>query len=522
MDVSRFQVVTFDCYGTLIDWETGILSAVRPVLASHGVSATDDEIIAAYADLERRIEAGPYMKYRDVLRAVMAGLGTRFKFDPTRAECDEFAASVVKWPAFDDTAKALKSLQQRVKVAIVSNVDEDLFAGTKKHLGIEPDFVITAEHCRSYKPSRNNFETALRVLAEAGIPRERVLHAAESVYHDVEPAKGMGIATVWVNRRGERGPGASGAGAAVADLEIPNLRTLSGMIERGAECSVVRDSAGRVTGHVERKYFADGTPKEEFHYRGSKVHGPSRYFHPNGVMASEMWYEDGLVGTSTSKTWNAHGTLLGEVSYVDGRQMGRLVLYHPDGKVWLSEYYLKRGKTSRARYAAACLKDPTLPRYPELEEEMEKARAIAAVSEDKDAARRNLTLERARGVSPAPVTQADSELTARLLESRVAEALGWLVGSREDATRTLGEMATEDSIAFVENLYERGAERVLAVEIQSCPGTEDETTNTVLVQLPRAKAARRKLFSFEKRHAEAEGFDGEPDAGQAYLFLKLC
>lgn len=232
MDLSRLQVITFDCYGTLIDWERGILSAVRPVLASHGVSATDDEIIAAYAGLERRIEAGPYTKYRDVLRGVMAGLGTRFKFDPTPAECDEFAASVVEWPAFDDTPKALRSLQERVKVAIVSNVDEDLFAGTKKHLGIEPDFVITAERCRSYKPSRNNFETALRELSEAGIARERVLHAAESVYHDVEPAKAMEIATVWVNRRGEKGPGASGAGSAVADLDVPDLATLARMIQR--------------------------------------------------------------------------------------------------------------------------------------------------------------------------------------------------------------------------------------------------------------------------------------------------
>jgi 2-haloacid dehalogenase len=230
MDVSRFQVVTFDCYGTLIDWETGILSAVRPVLASHGVSATDDEIICEYAALERRIEAGPYMKYRDVLRAVIAGLGERFGCAPTRAECDAFAASVTWWPAFEDTVGALRSLQSRVKVAIISNVDEDLFAGTKKRLGLEPDFVITAERCRSYKPSRNNFETALRVLAEAGIPKDCVLHAAESVYHDIEPAKAMGIATVWVNRRGSRGPGASGAGDAHADLEVRDLKTLGTLV----------------------------------------------------------------------------------------------------------------------------------------------------------------------------------------------------------------------------------------------------------------------------------------------------
>ncbi len=230
MEVSRFQAVTFDCYGTLIDWETGILAAVRPMLAAHGASAADDEIIREYAALERRIEAGPYMKYRDVLRGVMKGLGARFGFEPTGAECDAFAASVVDWPAFADTGAALKSLQSRVKVAIVSNVDEDLFAGTKRRLGIEPDFVITAERCRAYKPSRVNFETAIRVLAEAGIARERVLHAAESVFHDVEPAKAMGIATVWVNRRGARGPGASGSGSGVADLEVPDLRTLAELL----------------------------------------------------------------------------------------------------------------------------------------------------------------------------------------------------------------------------------------------------------------------------------------------------
>src|SRR5262245_11557403 len=160
MDRSRFHVVTFDCYGTLIDWETGILAAVRPVLMAHGAGATDEDIIREYAALERRIEAGPYMKYREVLRTVMRGLGERFGFMPTSAECDVFAASVVDWPEFPDTAAALKSLQSRVKVAIVSNVDEDLFAGTKQHLGIEPDHVITAERCRAYKPSLINFETA--------------------------------------------------------------------------------------------------------------------------------------------------------------------------------------------------------------------------------------------------------------------------------------------------------------------------------------------------------------------------
>jgi len=230
LNISSFQVVTLDCYGTLIDWESGILAAVRPVLAAHGAGAADDEVIREYAALERRIEAGPYMKYRDVLRGVMKGLGERFGFAPTRAECDEFAASVVKWPAFEDTVGALRSLQSRVKVAIVSNVDDDLFAGTKKHLGIEPDFVITAERCRSYKPSRNNFETALRVLGEAGIQREGVLHAAESVYHDIEPAKAMGLTTVWVNRRGGRGPGASGAGGARADFEVPDMKTLAPLV----------------------------------------------------------------------------------------------------------------------------------------------------------------------------------------------------------------------------------------------------------------------------------------------------
>jgi len=232
MDLSRFEVVTFDCYGTLIDWETGILAAVRPVLAAHGASAADDEIIHEFAAFERRIEAGPYIKYRDVLRGVMKGLGQKFGFTPSSAECDGFAASVVNWPAFADTAAALQFLRSRVKVAIVSNVDDDLFAGTRKHLGIEPDFVITAERCRSYKPSRNNFETVLRVLAEAGIPRERALHAAESVYHDIEPAGAMRIATVWVNRRGGRGSGASGAGDAKADFEVTDMHALADMLER--------------------------------------------------------------------------------------------------------------------------------------------------------------------------------------------------------------------------------------------------------------------------------------------------
>ena len=230
MDLSRVTTISFDCYGTLIDWESGILPVLRGLLSVHGQSLPDAAILELYAEFEAQAESGPYRSYREVLQSVVRGFAQRFNFLTDSAEIDSLHESVSRWLPFPDTVPALRELQKRYKLAVISNIDDDLFAETRKHLAVEFDGVTTAEQARSYKPSINNFEIALRQL---GIPPGQLLHAAQSIYHDVVPARSLGIATVWVNRKSARpGIGAVRASAASdaerqADLEVPDLAGLA-------------------------------------------------------------------------------------------------------------------------------------------------------------------------------------------------------------------------------------------------------------------------------------------------------
>jgi 2-haloacid dehalogenase len=232
LDLRRFDVITFDCYGTLIDWESGILEALRPFREANGVHAADDELLEAYASLEATLESGDYIRYRDVLRGVMRGLAMRFSVPMERVDTEALADSLPRWQPFPDTVPALRRLKEHVKLAVVSNTDDDYFAQTARGLEVPFDWVITAEQVRAYKPSPRNFERALEVL---GIAKERVLHAAQSRFHDVAPAKALGLATVWVNRRhGKSGEGATARSPARPDLEVPDLKTLADRVEAGA------------------------------------------------------------------------------------------------------------------------------------------------------------------------------------------------------------------------------------------------------------------------------------------------
>jgi 2-haloacid dehalogenase len=225
LDFSRKAVLTFDCYGTLIDWEAGILAAVRPILRAHGVEAGDDQVLELFARLESAAEAGPYRPYAQILASVMRGLGQRLGFAPGPAEVGALAASVGDWPPFSDSVAALAALKRRFRLAIISNIDDDLFAASQRRLGVDFDWIITAQQARSYKPSLNNFRLALERI---GVPQEQVLHVAQSLFHDHVPAKQLGLETVWVNRRGgQPGPGATPPAEAQPDLEVPDLRTLA-------------------------------------------------------------------------------------------------------------------------------------------------------------------------------------------------------------------------------------------------------------------------------------------------------
>ena len=225
LDFGRFSHLTFDCYGTLIDWESGILAALRPVLARHDRHFTDRELLALYTRYEAELEAGPYQHYRDILRGVMNGISRECGFAPTAAERNAIADSVGRWPPFADTVAALRQLKPRYRLVIISNIDDDLFAQSAQLLGVEFDDVITAQRVGAYKPSPKNFHVALDRI---GVPHEQVLHVAQSLYHDHVPAKALGLATVWVNRGSIRaGLGLAPPAQVTPDLVVPDLATLA-------------------------------------------------------------------------------------------------------------------------------------------------------------------------------------------------------------------------------------------------------------------------------------------------------
>lgn len=225
LDFNQFEVVSFDCYGTLIDWERGILPVLRQLLSSREIDLSDDATLELFAEFESEFEKSEYhIKYREILQKIVQQFGKRFYFEPTETEVKCLSESIKNWQPFPDTVAALAALKQKYKLAVISNIDDDLFADTAKHLKVELDWLITAEQVRSYKPSTRNFEIA---LATMGIAPEKLLHVAQSVYHDIVPAASIGISTVWVNRRHEKtGFGATLPASGQPDWEVPDLKTL--------------------------------------------------------------------------------------------------------------------------------------------------------------------------------------------------------------------------------------------------------------------------------------------------------
>ena len=219
LDVDRFEWLSFDCYGTLVDWETGVSGAVGEVLKSHGLLKSRAEVLALFADVEPKVQdSRDYLEYRIVLHRVMEMIGTELGFQCTESELGCLADTLPDWPIFPEVAAALKAMKARCKLAVISNVDDGLFAKTAEAMGVDFDVVVTAEQVRSYKPSLRNFHAA---AARMAVDKERWLHVAQSLYHDVGPANRLGIAGVWVNRA-NRG-GATLATGAIPDLVVPDL-----------------------------------------------------------------------------------------------------------------------------------------------------------------------------------------------------------------------------------------------------------------------------------------------------------
>jgi 2-haloacid dehalogenase len=197
MDFSSIRLITFDCYGTLIDWETGMLKGLRSLFQRDGRPADDGELLALYGEVEAEIEAGGYLPYRQVLARTVQEMGRRRGREVTNEEGARFAQSLTEWEPFPDTVAGLQALAQRFKLGVISNVDDDLFAVTREKLQAPLSLVVTAQQVKSYKPSLRNFEEAMQ---RSGLKKEEILHAAQSVFHDIVPANSLGIRNVWVNR----------------------------------------------------------------------------------------------------------------------------------------------------------------------------------------------------------------------------------------------------------------------------------------------------------------------------------
>jgi 2-haloacid dehalogenase/putative hydrolase of the HAD superfamily len=215
----RPKAVTFDCYGTLIDWERGIGDAFAAAASRAGRTLEASDVLAAYAAVEPEVEAGPYRPYRDVLTATASRVAQRLGWPLAEKDAGFLAESLPSWQPFPDTNPALTRLTEAgIRLGILSNVDEDLLAGTRRHFTVSFDLVVTAERVRSYKPRHGHFEFARSALG----PRAHWLHAAQSYFHDIVPAKALGIPVAWINRKGERA-GAAGP----PDRELPDLAALA-------------------------------------------------------------------------------------------------------------------------------------------------------------------------------------------------------------------------------------------------------------------------------------------------------
>jgi 2-haloalkanoic acid dehalogenase type II len=218
MQLTDFKVLTFDCYGTLIDWETGMLAALAPIAARASRPIGRDEILAAHARHEaKQQEMTPAKLYRDLLAVVCKRLAEEWGVAVTWDECVAYGRSVRDWPAFPDTAEALRYLKQHYRLVILSNIDNETFAFSNRKLGVEFDAILTAEDIGSYKPSPRNFEYMIDTLAGMGLKKTDILHTAESLFHDHGPANRFGLANCWIHRRHAAG----GFGAAMDPGTMP-------------------------------------------------------------------------------------------------------------------------------------------------------------------------------------------------------------------------------------------------------------------------------------------------------------
>lgn len=218
MQLTDFKVLTFDCYGTLIDWESGMIAGLAPLVARVGQPMSRDEILEAHARHESWQQAQtPTKLYPEILSIVYKRLAEEWGIPVSWAECETYGQSVKAWPAFADSAESLQYLKQYYKLVILSNVDNASFAASNVKLGVDFDAIYTAQDIGSYKPNDDNFDYMLARLQTLGVEKQHILHTAESMFHDHQPANRHGLANCWIYRRHD----ADGFGATMNPGEMP-------------------------------------------------------------------------------------------------------------------------------------------------------------------------------------------------------------------------------------------------------------------------------------------------------------
>lgn len=219
--LEHYAALSFDCYGTLIDWEAGILGFLRPWTERNGIQADDETLLAAFSRHERhQQETHPARLYPHLLGDVLHGIAADLGITASDVDAQAFGASVGDWPAFDDSHDALAYLGRHYRLIILSNVDRASFAKSNERLGVEFDAAITAEDVGSYKPTPENFRRAMTAAERLTGRDDALLHVGESLHHDIAPAQAMGLPVVWIDRaRARGGPRASGA---LEDIDPPD------------------------------------------------------------------------------------------------------------------------------------------------------------------------------------------------------------------------------------------------------------------------------------------------------------
>ena len=234
IDYGTFEVLTFDCYGTLIDWETGLAAAMRRAAGSRSATVGTDDLLERYGRHEAAAEAGSYRRYQEILATGMREVAAELGVSVSDAAAERFGGSVADWPAFADSSAALQRLARRFRLGVLTNCDDDLFAASNERLGVGFEWVVTAQQVGAYKPAEAHFRTLFERLAADDVAPDRVLQPRAEPLHDHAPAKRLGLATVWIDRRHDRpGSGATPPADAHPDATFPSMEAFAAAAVNG-------------------------------------------------------------------------------------------------------------------------------------------------------------------------------------------------------------------------------------------------------------------------------------------------